>query len=181
MKEGLLNSVYTKMFKRSIIETNALLFDETINNGEDLLFVLSYIKSMKLGFFFNPNQNYSYRVTPNSLTNRYVKNYYNNTVNRYEQLKEIYIECGGKWERIEKEYSILCQNAVFFALKNNLLNRNKPLPERLLENKTVINSDFCMTAFCGEKKLILPYVHYKSFKLFVFQLRVLVYELFQKN
>lgn len=73
-KLGMLNVVWNKMFKKSILINNKLFFDSKLKSGEDLVFVLNYcqyINSIKI--ISKPLYHYL-RVEKQSTLMRYIKN-----------------------------------------------------------------------------------------------------------
>lgn len=62
-----LSSPIAKLFKRSIIEQNNLLFDESINIGEDLVFVLDYLRLSNF-VAISTKSNYLYERREGSLS-----------------------------------------------------------------------------------------------------------------
>ena len=59
--------VPSKLFRKEIIKNNAILFDERMKIGEDLVFTLEYLKYIRSGVF-SPAVGYYYRRHPQSTT-----------------------------------------------------------------------------------------------------------------
>lgn len=66
-----INSVCTKMFKRSILEANAHRFTTGMKLGEDLLFVYGYIKHVN-SYYLCDRSYYRYYNNPDSAVHQYI-------------------------------------------------------------------------------------------------------------
>lgn len=88
----LLNSLCNKLYKRELINDNKIKFDETIENGEDFIFNLEYIKYTKVLSFCNEAL-YSYiRRDNNSITHKYVEDMYFKGVDIHNKLEAFLID-----------------------------------------------------------------------------------------
>lgn len=64
---------YLKLYNKEIINTNNLEFNEKMNYGEDLLFVLKYMSHVKKMQFINAS-GYNNRIVNQSLSRKYLNN-----------------------------------------------------------------------------------------------------------
>lgn len=125
IEKEIINSPCMKFYNLEIIRNNNILFDESIDLGEDLVFNLDYLNKVnKIGFFYD--NIYKYRiVNENSLTHKYRKN-------KFDTLMLVYSKCierSGKdlyssfeFIRIKNNFSVLKTEMMFnYNLKNNLL------------------------------------------------------------
>lgn len=184
LREGLLNSLYTKLFCREIIETNNIEFDESFSNGEDLLFVLSYFKYMKYGFYFVNVKNYFYRTNNNSITHKYIKNYFFDTIIRYGFLKTISIECGCDWDKNRQDFYNLFIEACFFSISNNMRIDNISLFSRIAINWRELQSKECKKLIADlqipkKGRMMNLLVFYT--RVFIYQMKVVIYEFGKKS
>lgn len=70
------HNLWMRLFRRKLIKDNGIRFDPRFNNGEDLLFTLqATFKSVTISVR-NSDYLYHYRQTQNSLTSRYVCNFW---------------------------------------------------------------------------------------------------------
>lgn len=110
--------VWGKFYKRSILLSNNLIFDESLNYGEDNLFVLNYCKYIKSCYVSNEHTYFFTINQKQSLSKRYV-----------DSLGEFYI----KFEAIQNElYDIFpsykkifvewCPNLRLFQARGRLRN-----------------------------------------------------------
>lgn len=80
-----MNSLWNKLFRSSVIKENQIKMDTTISMGEDLLFILNYLRLMNGDIVVIPDTEYRYTLSPNGLQ----VNFDNNSELRIDQLNEI--------------------------------------------------------------------------------------------
>lgn len=89
-----------KLYKNSIIRDNSILFDETLDRGEDLSFNLDYLSKCS-DAFFDTNIFYHYRrENKNSLYSRYNSDAYNVYKKVYGKMRNLHLikECENRNE-----------------------------------------------------------------------------------
>lgn len=121
-----LNVVWNKIYLKEKIST---LFNENINNGEDMIFNLEYIKNCKkIEIIKETLYNYLIEDKKVSLSQMYEKESFNNIFKIYEMSKTLYLK---KFNKNTDMYSI---NKIF---KINLLNiiQNIAVDKNLKKNK----------------------------------------------
>lgn len=110
--------VWGKFYKRSILSRNNLIFDETLNYGEDNLFVLNYCKFIQSCYVSN---DHAYVFTVNqkqSLSKKYVdalEEYYVKFAAVQDKLFDIY----PSYKKIFKKW---CPNLKLFQTRGKLRN-----------------------------------------------------------
>lgn len=80
-----MNSLWNKLFRSSVIKANKIKMDESISMGEDLLFVLQYIKLINGATIVIPDTEYRYTLSSNGLQ----ANFDNGIKLRTDQLNEV--------------------------------------------------------------------------------------------
>ena len=108
-----LNSPWSKVYKKSIIDTYKLRFNEKIINGEDFLFNLQYSLKCKNCRFVNESI-YKYRVTSVSSTKKFNDKIFESDKELYIRLDELFLESKNK--KLKNEYLLYKNNIV----KNNV-------------------------------------------------------------
>ena len=94
VKEELINSPCSKIYKKAIIDVNSVRFNDKYNMAEDLLFNMNYLKYCK-NFILNDYTFYYYCFNnETSLTQKYLKNKYETLMNVNKELKIIFEEIG---------------------------------------------------------------------------------------
>lgn len=133
---NLLNSLCNKLYKKDIILKNNITFDTNIENGEDFIFNLEYMKYIK-NLVFCEEQLYHYARRQNqSITNKYVDDMYYKGLNIHYTLEKFLQQMGFF---TEKNQYILCGNHIkgIFSVFLNLFHKNCPMS--LKEKRTYIN------------------------------------------
>lgn len=69
-----------KVYRLDIIKENNLTFDESISYGEDWLFVVSYCRLVTKAYFFSGKLYYYRRTNFNSLSQRFIPDYFSKVV-----------------------------------------------------------------------------------------------------
>lgn len=121
-KEGLLSNPCNKIFKRSIIIDNNIKFDPKISMGEDLLFVLDYLKYVDTISYIK-DELYRYSISSvNSLHTRFHENRYLGISLMYNSMMELAENNGKNREMIKimklcilDEYSLALSDCVHEA------------------------------------------------------------------
>lgn len=96
-----INSPWNKMYKKSIIDSNNIKYDDDIVIGEDLLFNINYFKFIEKIYISNEKM-YNYRMHNSSLTKKYIPN-------KYEQLMFVN-------EKMKQELEEICSKELTEAL-----------------------------------------------------------------
>lgn len=73
---GLLNPLWNKLYKHSIIKDNNIKFNESMKTGEDFIFNLKYLSHIKKLSFTKENLYYYIRRNNNSITYQYIEDMY---------------------------------------------------------------------------------------------------------
>ena len=128
-----------KLFKRSIITENNVIFPPELSYGEDAIFVLEYLMHCKTVSIFS-YIGYSYRKHANeSLSGRFLSN------------------------KIDINYRI---NTLIDALlqKENVAERTKILAERMLECFVAYEKELICSALSRQERRKLFYAKYEDYK-----------------
>lgn len=80
-----MNSLWNKLFRSSVIKENQIKMDTTISMGEDLLFILNYLRLMNGDIVVIPDTEYRYTLSSNGLQ----ANFDNGIRLRTDQLNEV--------------------------------------------------------------------------------------------
>lgn len=116
--------LWNKIYRSDIIKTNKILFDETINLGEDSLFNLEYIKYVKTIYISSKCLYYHYMSNENSLTKTISAiNMWDMSTVRYEKMIEIY-----KRNQLERK----CSKEIAYRILGDLI---FPIRESIKDNK----------------------------------------------
>ena len=108
-----LNSPWSKIYKKSIIDNYKIKFNEKIINGEDLIFNLQYSLKCNTCRFVN-EKIYKYRVTSISSTKKFNDKIFESDQEFYIQLDELFFKT--KNENMRKKYHIYKN----YIIKNNI-------------------------------------------------------------
>ena len=137
-----------KSFRREILETNQLRFDESLAYCEDEQFILRYLLCAKQGFWVVQEDLYVYeKQHAGSLTHRYVPNLWD-TVEKSRALRErLFAQAGVDTGAIRVSYCTFLNWRVQQALSN--LNQTKGMSKRACtsEMRRILRSDPCREAF----------------------------------
>lgn len=155
---NLLNSLCNKLYKNNIIRKSNIVFDTNIENGEDLLFNLEYMKHIK-SLVFCEEQLYHYARRQNqSITNKYVDDMYYKGLNIHNVIEEFLNQMGFL---TEKNKCILCRNHVkgIFSAFLNLFHKNCPMSfnEKILYINKIISRDYvkeCVSKTINDKGVV---------------------------
>lgn len=107
-KKSLINQVWNKLFITDLIKKENIRFVENLNMGEDLLFILEYLKvCRKISIIKDPLYNY-FISNNNSLTGNYKNSFYSNQQMLFNRVRDFLINNNAFNEQnkyiIEKAY-----------------------------------------------------------------------------
>lgn len=154
-KMDLLGIPWNKIYHRKAIEDNNLRFDESISLGEDLIFVIDYIKYISDGFIFISEPLYHYALgNMSSLTMRYNPDLRQTYQVIFNKLKEHLVSIPTAWERYEKDY----WHSYFWAMEKVMYNsfsdeNNVSILDKISYNSAVYRSkEFAIAKSCIDIK-----------------------------
>lgn len=160
--DGVIGTVWGKLFNRSIIVDKHLQFDETMPVGEDKLFVLRYIQAMdshEMIVVSNDALYYNRSDSVGSLTKRYIPNFVEISMAINREFRKMAAGIGGNsleaQKRIEKDTTQLIDYALANATKDSAPKGIK----RMLEIKRIIEVS-------GYKKTICDPVLFETSRAF---------------
>ncbi|WP_424684906.1 glycosyltransferase family 2 protein [Enterococcus sp.] len=128
-KLGMLNVVWNKMFRKSIIKDNEISFDSSLKSGEDLVFVLNYCQYIQsINIISKPLYHYL-RIENNSTLMSYIENLAGNLEVSWNARQNFYRN--SNLEKKEYEYFLA---RIYLSEKISILNnsyrREAPQKER---------------------------------------------------
>lgn len=109
----ILNQPWNKLYDSKIIKKNNINFDINLAIGEDLMFNLEYFKYCNKFRIINQYY-YNYRINPDSVTNKFRENYYDNQKYLLNNIKNFIEE--------QQEFNEEQQCAYKIHLCNNIIN-----------------------------------------------------------
>lgn len=143
----LLQSVWSKIFARTVIKQNSIRFDETINKAEDAIFVLQYLRIKAGDISSVPEALYNYVFNvPSSLTKKVIPEYWNLNCRLFAEIRKTM----KAYDVPFSEYSeIYYPNIIIAILQslNILFDYNITRKELFLRGGKILNSDECKDAF----------------------------------
>lgn len=110
-RENLLNSVCNKIYNKEVILENNIEFDQTIINGEDILFNLEYIDKMEKFIYIN-NINYEYIENNNSITHDLKNREYFKQVKIVNSFIDIYTKNQFNYNELLYKYIYTLRDAI---------------------------------------------------------------------
>lgn len=117
----LINGPCSKLYRRSIIEKNGLLFDETLSLGEDTVFVFQYLNYCTKVVFTNYCGYIYYQLGTASLMTKFRKDGYYNAKQVYQILKNNIVNiCDGE---IPYNFKRVYQNVLMVYIRKTMYNR----------------------------------------------------------
>ena len=117
----LINGPYSKLYRRSIIEKNKLLFDETLSLGEDTVFVFQYLNYCTKVIFTSYCGYIYYQLGTVSLMTKFRKDGYYNAKKVYQILKNNVVNiCAGE---IPYNFKRVYQNVLMVYIRKTMYNR----------------------------------------------------------
>lgn len=148
-ERGLMLSPCNKSFRRSILETQSLRFDESMAYCEDEQFVLRYLLHADHGFRVVREDLYFYeKEHEGSLTHRYVPDLWNAIETSRVLREQLFAQAGVDTDAIHTSYCSFLNWRVQQALAN-LSVPGCPLSrrERAAEMRRILRSNTCREAF----------------------------------
>lgn len=148
-EDGLMNCVWDKIFRLTVIQEHNIQFDESIICAEDTLFVLEYIK-YSTGAFGICNEVQYFYIYDNSysLTKRYIDNRWDITRVVFESLIEVTTQCGIDFTHISDSYYSRYIHSIAICLANNMNPKSgMRFFDMLCKNKAILSSKECKLAF----------------------------------
>ena len=137
----IMNSPVNKIFYLDIIKSHGLKFDEKLSLGEDLIFILSYIKYIDLFTIINETP-YRY-LTSNidSLSQKYRPDLLNIQIKIIESTYKTFIDNNIDFYKYKKRFYTRSLELILQAI-NNTMNQNNPmtLKDKFKYNNKVIKS-----------------------------------------
>lgn len=139
-----MNSLWNKLFRSSVIKENQIKMDTTISMGEDLLFILNYLRLMNGDIVVIPDTEYRYTLSPNGLQ----VNFDNNSELRIDQLNEIkqlyisqdYPLDGFYLEELRTIYVMILENSK--TVQDVRMTLSLPICEEVRRNKFRCNGKY---------------------------------------
>lgn len=117
----LINGPWSKLYRRSIIEKNKLLFDETLSLGEDTVFVFQYLNYCTKVVFTSYCGYIYYQLGTVSLMTKFRKDGYFNAKKVYQILKNNVVNiCAGE---IPYNFKRVYQNVLMVYIRKTMYNR----------------------------------------------------------
>lgn len=117
----LINGPCSKLYRRSIIEKNKLLFDETLSLGEDTVFVFQYLNYCTKVIFTSYCGYIYYQLGTVSLMTKFRKDGYYNAKKVYQILKNNVVNiCAGE---IPYNFKRVYQNVLMVYIRKTMYNR----------------------------------------------------------
>ena len=117
----LINGPWSKLYRRSIIEKNKLLFDETFSLGEDTVFVFQYLNYCTKVIFTRYCGYIYYQLGTVSLMTKFRKDGYYNAKKVYQILKNNVVNiCAGE---IPYNFKRVYQNVLMVYIRKTMYNR----------------------------------------------------------
>lgn len=126
----LLQQLWNKIFRRDIIESAHIRFDETQSMGEDFQFVLDYMEAaqIKKCVVLNEPLYYYIRWNNTSLMSKFGPATRDKAIARFDQLRRI---CGENNENVQKQYQKalddLKNNYIYHTVRANNLTKEEKL------------------------------------------------------
>lgn len=145
----LLNVPWNKIYLKNIIQKNSIQFQEGLNYSEDLLFVIDYLKACRGGICITNETPYLYRRNvDNSLTYRYIPNYWGKKIIAFKKLEELFT-CYGVEKKhrnsvIAKAWCWPIVDAISYTFHKD---NPSGLKEKIMTLSKILNSNECKSAF----------------------------------
>lgn len=156
------NVLWNKLFRRNIIVNNSIKMDATISMGEDLLFIIDYLKCIDGKIAIIDKDDYNYRLSPSGLQASFKENA-NLRLSQLEKIRNLYIQKNLPLKGLYLEYlrtfytSILesknKKNTIHTILNNNLFlelqdqNMNLRLKFKVFFNVLKTKNSFLIISF----------------------------------
>lgn len=159
-----INSIWNKIYKRSLLLEHKIEFSERISMGEDLLFNYKYLKQSD-EFILVPFSSYNYKTSEGSLTQRFNLEKYKDLDKVYDYIKEDIKKSTREFE-IDSTLSYLIEKRLFSEIKHRIDNDKLDKLEYLSLRKRIFDQS---SASFLKHRLILrvtPYIVIKKLSQF---------------
>lgn len=113
------NILWNKIFVTKIIKENSIYMDSKLSMGEDLLFVLDYLKCMKGKIVTTDKVLYVYKINSNGLQSSFRENNYDRRVSQWNKLRALYTECNYPLKGIDEELMRITYTSIMESDKTN--------------------------------------------------------------
>lgn len=177
-RKNITNSPCARLYRKCIIDKYNLEFDEDYSLGEDLIFNLNYLKYVHKIVFVN-DYLYYYRLTPNSLSNKFIINYLNIKMKLIKYIEDFLYSNNERNEYIDNAINAEKCNVIIgtiqnLFLPNSKLNNNEI---RVRISEIIENNDYMdIIKKCQFKsisqKIIKRLVVLKNVRLIIFLCRI---------
>lgn len=145
-EKNLLNTPWNKLFKRNIILSLNLTFDETFSFGEDLLFICNYIIGCKGNVSYCYKKLYNYlEGNIGSLSNKTVDDLWYSRKYIQNVLTEMLGICNVDLESIKKSYYTKWIDVIMLCLRNAEGYSSKEKFKK--ESRDIFKDEICKKAF----------------------------------
>ncbi|MCF1617098.1 MAG: glycosyltransferase [Staphylococcus equorum] len=125
-----INSNCNKLYRSEVIQKNDICFSDRLDMGEDLLFNLCYIKSMRGGVKVIEDELYEYNnYNDDSLTRQYKKEYFQNQKMLFLLVKEFLIDLDG-YDKTNRFYNEWKFSQCIVDSLGNLFHKNSELDKK---------------------------------------------------
>lgn len=150
----MLQQLWNKIFKTSIIKQSGIRFDESISMGEDFQFVLDYMEALrcKRCVLINLPLYYYIRANNTSLMSKFGVSNHSKELKRYEQLSRI---CGPTDDNIRVQY----ENAVQMTKRNfvyqSMRDKERSKKEKLVYIEEIMQDGLAKRYYNEQIRLII--------------------------
>lgn len=118
-KKNLINSPGNKLYRTKIIKDNAIKFNKNINNGEDLLFNIEYIKHCRSISLVNLSlYHYNILTNPLSLTKKYKEGFFKSRKIIFKSLEDLLCDYTKEFPYIKKTLEETYSQYVIWSMTN---------------------------------------------------------------
>ena len=158
-----ISAPWSKLYKRSLLIENNILFVDNIINGEDMLFNLECINKCK-SYKLIKKGIYSYRISPFSATQSFNENIFESDINFHNNLEKILNLNSSKINQVICNY--LLYNAIFTIAQRISCNKKynahtKEYYKKLL--KSPYSNALTPKNIKGSKKLIVNLIRKRAY------------------
>lgn len=130
------SSVWTKLIKKEIVLNNIFDIDNRIQIGEDTILTTGTILDCQYIYILGQRPLYHYRQNENSMTKKYKKRYFENTLILVENLKE-QVEKKGRADLISQINQMLVTFS-FLAIENEYISKYHSIKIRKKITKSIV-------------------------------------------
>ena len=162
LKVNLISYPINKVFLKSIIEENHLMFDENIHFAEDLLFNLDYL-NLSNSFYISDSNYYIYQkyLNENSLSSKFNMGFWESRKLVYEKLS-LLEERAKKYKLFNLNKDTYAANVIVYTSRQ-IVNQNKPIYLIIQDLKMFVKDEYL-------KKIISRESNVTSRQKFLFDL-----------